>query len=262
MLENTGVPTPEDINSVFPGEERLNQGAVVVIECYKKIPCNPCYTACHRNGILPFADINDRPVVNEENCNGCGLCISKCPGLAIMVVDMTYSDTEALIKLPYEFLPLPEAGMVIKGLDREGNYITDVKVIKVLSTKAMDKTAIVSVAVDKAFVRALRNIHVDPIAKDMDSDDNVIVCRCSDVSLGEIRRLIRQGYTTFDEIKRLTRVGMGPCQSKNCGPIVLKEISVMTGKSLETLTVGTYRQPVKSVKLGEIADEAVRRHLK
>lgn len=261
MLENTGIPTPEDIDSVFPSEERLNRGAIIVVECYKKIPCNPCYTACHRGGIQPFEDINDRPVVIEDNCNGCGLCIGKCPGLAIMAVDMTYSDTEALVKLPYEFLPMPEPGMIIKGLDREGNFITPVKVIKVLNTKAMDRTAVVSVAVGKPFVRQIRNIKVEPVEV-RQADDNVIVCRCSDVSLGMIRGLIRKGYTTFDEIKRLSRVGMGPCQSKNCGPIVLKEISVMTGKSMEELTLGTYRQPVKSLKLGEIADEAVRGHSK
>lgn len=261
MLENTGVPTPEDIDSVFPSDDRLNRGGIVVVECYKKIPCNPCFTACHRGGILPFEDINDRPIVNEDNCNGCGLCISKCPGLAIMVVDMTYSETEALVKLPYEFLPMPEPGMVIKGLDREGHFITPVKVVKVLATKAMDKTAIVSVAVGKPFVRQIRNIKVESVDTSQ-SDDDVIVCRCSDVSLGQIRSLIHKGYTSFDEIKRLSRVGMGPCQSKNCGPIVLKEISVMTGISMETLTMGTYRQPVKSLKLGEIADEADRgRHL-
>lgn len=259
MLENSGVPTKEEIDSVFPDAERMNKGAIVVIECYKKIPCNPCYTACHRRGIHAFADINDRPVVIEENCNGCGLCISKCPGLAIMVVDMTYSDEEALVKLPYEFLPLPEPGMIIKGLDREGSFISDVKVVNVLATKALDKTAIVSIAVDKKLVKRIRNIKVEPFSE-IQSDDNTIVCRCSDVSLGDIRRLIHQGFTTFDEIKRLSRVGMGPCQSKNCGPIVLKEISNMTGKPLETLNVGTFRQPVKAVKLGEIADEAKRGH--
>lgn len=259
MLENTGVPTPEDIDSVFPAEDRLNRGGIIVIECYKKIPCNPCYTACHRGGILPFEDINDRPVVVEDNCNGCGLCIGKCPGLAIMALDLTFSETEALVKLPYEFLPMPEPGMVIKGLDREGNFITPVRVISVLNTKAMDKTAVVSVAVGKPFVKQIRNILVEAV-ETTQSDDDVIVCRCSDVSLGQIRKLIRNGYTTFDEIKRLSRVGMGPCQSKNCGPIVLKEISAMTGKSMEQLTVGTYRQPIKSLKLGEIADEAERGH--
>ena len=55
-------------------------------------------------------------------------------------------------------------------------------------------------------------------------DENTIICRCSDVTLKEIRDLIAQGYVTYDEIKRITRIGMGPCQGKTCGQLVLREI--------------------------------------
>ncbi len=85
-------------------------------------------------------------------------------------------------------------------------------------------------------------------------DENTIVCRCSDVTLKEIRDLIKQGYTTLDEIKRISRVGMGPCQGRTCTPIVLREIAKMTGKSIEEIMPGTYRPPVKAIKLGEIAE--------
>lgn len=158
MLEKTGVPTAADIESVFPSEERLAKGPVVVIECYQNIPCNPCFTACNRNAILEFEDINDLPRINDENCNGCGLCISKCPGLAIMVVDATYSDEEALIKIPYEFLPLPNEKEIVKGLDREGKYVCDVRVEKVLNSKALDRTPVISIAVPKEYIKVVRNI--------------------------------------------------------------------------------------------------------
>jgi hypothetical protein len=36
MLENTGIPTPEDIDSVFPSEERLNRGALLSLNATKK----------------------------------------------------------------------------------------------------------------------------------------------------------------------------------------------------------------------------------
>lgn len=161
MLEVTGVPTPEEIDKVFPSEVRLNSGPVAVVECYQNIPCNPCYTACNTGAIQIFEDINDLPKVNHSLCNGCALCVSNCPGLAIMVVDMTYSQEEALIKIPYEFLPLPKAGEIVKGLDREGNAISDVKVVKVLNSKALDKTPIISVAVNKEFVKQVRNIRME-----------------------------------------------------------------------------------------------------
>lgn len=85
-------------------------------------------------------------------------------------------------------------------------------------------------------------------------DENTIICRCSDVTLKEIRDLIKQGYDTFDEIKRITRVGMGPCQGRTCTPLVLKEIANITGKPLSEIMPGTFRPPVKSIKLGEISD--------
>lgn len=161
MLAVTGIPTSEEIDKVFPSEDRLNSGPVVVVECYQSIPCNPCYTACNTGAIKEFDDINDLPKVDHSLCNGCTLCVSNCPGLAIMVVDMTYSQEEALLKIPYEFLPLPKVGDVVKGLDRGGNAICDVKVVKVINSKALDKTPIISIAVKKNFVKLVRNIWME-----------------------------------------------------------------------------------------------------
>lgn len=87
-------------------------------------------------------------------------------------------------------------------------------------------------------------------------DDKIIICRCSDVTLGEIRALIKQGYTSYDEIKRITRIGMGPCQGKTCSLLVLREISKITGKRLDELLPQTTRPLTIGVKLEDIAKEA------
>jgi bacterioferritin-associated ferredoxin len=84
-------------------------------------------------------------------------------------------------------------------------------------------------------------------------DENTIICRCSDVSLVDVRRLIAEGYTSLDEIKRITRIGMGPCQGKTCGLLVLREISLATGKSMSELKNHTNRPVAVGVKLGLIA---------
>lgn len=160
MLESTGVPTPQQIDNNFPSDERLAKGPVAIIECYQNIPCNPCYTACNRNAIKEFEDINDLPEINHDNCNGCGLCIANCPGLAIMVVDATYSKDEVLIKIPYEFIPLPEQGQVVKGLDREGQFVCEAKVVRVINSKALDRTPIVSIAVPREYMRVVRNLEI------------------------------------------------------------------------------------------------------
>lgn len=88
-------------------------------------------------------------------------------------------------------------------------------------------------------------------------DDNNIVCRCSDLTLSNIRELIQEGYTSFDEIKRISRAGMGPCQGRTCSQIILREISTITRKSISELVPGTYRPPAKAVKLGAIAEYAL-----
>lgn len=88
------------------------------------------------------------------------------------------------------------------------------------------------------------------------SSDKTIICRCSDVTLGEIRGLIKKGYTSFDDIKRITRIGMGPCQGKTCGMLVLREISKLTNKKLDELSPQTTRPLTIGVKLEDIAKEA------
>ncbi len=88
------------------------------------------------------------------------------------------------------------------------------------------------------------------------NENDAMVCRCSDVSLKELRELINEGYHTFEEIKRITRIGMGPCQGKTCGNIVLRELSMSTGKNYNELNMQSNRPPVVGVKLSLIAEEA------
>ncbi|KAB3531033.1 (2Fe-2S)-binding protein [Alkaliphilus pronyensis] len=87
--------------------------------------------------------------------------------------------------------------------------------------------------------------------------ESIIICRCSDLTQQDIRDLINEGYTTFDEIKRISRVGMGPCQGRTCLPLVLKEISIAIGIPMSDLSPGTFRPPVKSIKLEALTEEAI-----
>ncbi len=160
MLEKTGIASIEQVDNSFPSMERLEKGPVAIIECFQRIPCNPCATSCKKGAIIPFVDINDLPNLNHETCNGCSLCVFNCPGLAIMVVDYTYSEDQVSFKIPYEFLPLPEKGQSIKGLNREGQEICDCEVVKVMNSKVMDRTPLITVVVDKVHLKSFRNIKV------------------------------------------------------------------------------------------------------
>lgn len=245
MIDKTGIPSKEDLSGVIPPEDRRKRGPVAVIECFQRIPCNPCSTACRVGAIQHFDDINDRPQIDYDKCTGCGLCMAKCPGLAIFIVDETYSDDEALVKIPYEFLPLPEEGSFVTGLNREGKSVCRAKVVSVQSGKAQDRTYIVSLAVPKEFSMEVRFLSMDGFYS-----DNTIICRCEEITLGEIRDYIRKGYRSLDEIKRISRAGMGPCQGRTCRQLVMQEISRFTGESMEDLRMSTFRPPAKPVKLG------------
>lgn len=149
MLSRDGIATQEDIKTVMPGKDRLLKGPVAVAECYERIPCNPCYYSCKRGAFQPFADINDKPKIDHEKCNGCGLCMTNCPGLAIFVLDFSYSDTEALVKIPYEFIPLPAEGEVVDAVNRAGEIVGKAKVVKVQAHKNLAGTNLITLAVPK-----------------------------------------------------------------------------------------------------------------
>jgi bacterioferritin-associated ferredoxin len=80
-------------------------------------------------------------------------------------------------------------------------------------------------------------------------ENETVVCRCEEVTLGEIRKWIADGYTTFDELKRMLRVGMGPCQGRGCRDIALREISRLTGEKISDIPPGTIRPPIKPIKI-------------
>jgi Fe-S-cluster-containing hydrogenase component 2/bacterioferritin-associated ferredoxin len=244
MMEKIGFAAPEELSPVTPPKERRARGPVVMVECLQKIPCNPCATACARGAIERREDINELPAVNWEKCNGCGVCISKCPGLAIFVVDETYSESEALVKLPYEFLPLPKEGDYVTGIDRSGRPACQARVVKVQNGKAQDKTPVISVAVPKNMALTVRSIRLEDYF-----GDPTLVCRCEEITLGELRRLLSEGFTSLDEIKRLSRCGMGPCQGKTCGQIAMREIASFTGAPMEDVKPAAYRPPVKPIRL-------------
>jgi len=158
MLIRNGVPAKDDIARVTPSEERFSGGPVAVVECFQEIPCDPCVKACKRGAITMQRDINSLPVLDEKLCNGCGVCISMCPGLAIFVVDKSFSEEFAVVKLPYEYTPVPQAGQRVAGLSRSGEKLGDFEVIRVTSGGKKNKTHTVSLAVPQELAMEIRDI--------------------------------------------------------------------------------------------------------
>jgi len=143
----TGILECEDI--VTPSEERFQEGPVAIIECVQQIPCNPCVDSCNRGAITIEGSINNIPRVDYEKCNGCGLCVANCPGLAIFLVDQTFEENLAQVGIPYEFRPLPEEEETVLLLDRAGEVCGEGKIVKVRNTKAQDRTPVVFLSMAK-----------------------------------------------------------------------------------------------------------------
>ena len=85
-------------------------------------------------------------------------------------------------------------------------------------------------------------------------DAEIMVCRCEDVSREMILKCISEGYETLDEIKRVTRAGMGPCQGRTCRNLIATELSRTYGVPMEEVLMTKFRPPVKPVSLGMLAD--------
>ncbi len=83
-------------------------------------------------------------------------------------------------------------------------------------------------------------------------NNDTIICRCSDITLEDVRKLIQDGYRTVDEIKRVSRAGMGPCQGRTCSQLILREIANYTGENISELDVCISRPPVAGIKIKQI----------
>lgn len=91
-----------------------------------------------------------------------------------------------------------------------------------------------------------------------DLEQSIIVCRCEDLTLADIRALIQKGYRTLDELRRISRLGMGPCQGRTCRSLVQRELQA-SGIPIKEQLPGVFRPPTKPVTLGSIADGGERR---
>lgn len=79
------------------------------------------------------------------------------------------------------------------------------------------------------------------------------LCRCEEVTVGEIVAAIRRGASSTNALKAWTRVGMGPCQGRICGSLIAHLVARETGRPLKEVLDFTPRPPIKPVPLGALA---------
>ncbi len=82
-----------------------------------------------------------------------------------------------------------------------------------------------------------------------------IVCRCEDITKEEILKAIDQGFQTVEELKRVLRCGMGPCQGRTCTPLIMGVLARKTGKSVAEISLPTTRSPLQPLPISIFAGE-------
>ena len=247
----------------LPEEE---QGIVPVFHCDQEIPCNPCSSVCPLGNIyIDPADIRQVPKYIAEHsgkaCIGCERCVTICPGLAITLVDYR-SSGEALVTLAYEFAKGEAAhkkGDIVTVLDMTGNVLGNVEVVSSRLVEANDRTVILKVRAPYDYAKKIAGIRVQPaeISGSLEHyverlSDDTIVCRCERVTMGDIRDLIISGSRDVNEIKAITRAGMGACGGKTCETIILQAFKEL-GVPQEQITSHVHRPLFIEIPFGILA---------
>lgn len=85
-------------------------------------------------------------------------------------------------------------------------------------------------------------------------DDDMLVCRCEEITVGEIREAIAQGAFDVVGVKRRTRAGMGLCQGRTCEKMVQQLISQELGVGPDQTGSSSTRPPVRPISYGALAE--------
>jgi len=215
-------------------------GVFPIIHCLQEIPCNPCTTVCPTNSIHTEDGGLMAVPLYDGSCIGCYKCVLICPGLAITLVDYRKDASHPTVTIPYEISNLKrEKGDLIELVDIEGQDLGSYPIDGVMDFKDRH-IQLIKVLVPAAIAKQIASFRVQdisvsqalpkPVIPDLMGDD-AMICLCERVSVGQVRKLVKSGITDLNQIKAITRAGMGPCGAKTCETLikgVLREEGVPT----------------------------------
>jgi len=239
-----------------------------VLRCLQEIPCNPCSESCPHGLILMPGGILDVPRYTG-GCLGCLRCVTVCPGLAIVLVHQDYDPRRerALLTLPFEF---PEEdlppGSVVTLTGAEGEPLGEGRVVALRASDLQDRRRLLQVEVDwelRLRVAGLRvqeptagrpGVWADTGAAGAAGDErseaeDPVVCRCERVRRSALMEAIRRGVRDMNELKVVTRAGMGGCGGKTCTDLTLR-LFREAGVGADAVEPPTHRPLVAEVPLG------------
>lgn len=235
----------------IPAQERRKARPYISMDCLYGFACNPCTFACPQGAISKPAT-DSVPTVDYDRCIGCMQCVNRCPGLAIF----GYDERAQVAFLPVEYDV--EEGKEVWLVDDDGKRIGEGFIEKVL--KRDNKTNVARVKAtatdDIAQVRGfiVREGYPEPLQLQPlrpTEKGPTYVCHCEDVDLETLLEAVGgRTYISVDELKHITRMGMGPCRGKRC---VARAKQMLQSQGIEVTGDSTPRAPLASqVTLGEV----------
>lgn len=93
-----------------------------------------------------------------------------------------------------------------------------------------------------------------PPIKNLFFEDETVLCRCENVTVGDVRKVVGEGIRDVNEVKIATRCGMGPCQGRMCGPAMAEIVASEIGADVKQVGMLTVRPPLKPLPLSEVAE--------
>lgn len=87
------------------------------------------------------------------------------------------------------------------------------------------------------------------------ADDEILVCRCEEVTKGEIRKAVHEGMFTIEEIRRYLRSGMGLCQGQTCGKLVKGIVARELKLAPTEVEPAVARAPMRPIEMRILAED-------
>ena len=126
----------------------------------------------------------------------------------------------------------------------QADHATHAKEIQATQTELHKQLAI------RPFLDAL----YQPSRHFLSPSDDTLVCRCEEISAGEIRKIAKAGCEGPNQAKAFCRAGMGPCQGRMCGLTISHLMAETLNKTEAEVGYYNLRMPIKPLTLNELAN--------
>lgn len=237
----------------LPSLERMQAKPFVQIDCLYGFACNPCEFSC-THGAITKTSTSSVPRIDYDKCIGCMDCVYQCPGLAIF----GYNVSKDWLFLPIEYHADEKSEVYL--VDNNGKKLGTGVIEKILMKP--NKTNVARVKALDIHGEELINVRgfivkenfpepVDLNTVSYKQEEKMYICHCDDVTLDEIIKAIGdRKYISVDEVKHITRLGMGACRGKRC---IRRLKQIISSYGITIVGDATPRGPLSNqLTLGEL----------